>query len=155
MRIEELETPAVVVDLDILEQNVQSMADYCNRSNLKLRPHTKTHKIAEIARMQVRAGCAGITVAKVGEAEVMASAGMDDILVHYPILGHGKLHRLATLARDRNITVAVDSILTAQALSAAASAAGSTIHLLVEFDSGMHRCGVVTPSSAGPLPIEI
>src|SRR3954462_12870771 len=100
MHIEELETPAIVVDLDVLERNISSLADYCRRSNLNLRPHTKTHKIPEIARMQVNAGSRGITVAKVGEAEVMAAAGIDDILVHYPIFGRSKLERLAYLARD-------------------------------------------------------
>jgi len=151
MRIEELETPAIVVDLDVLERNIASLADYCRRSHLSLRPHTKTHKIPAIARMQVEAGARGITVAKVGEAEVMASAGMDDILVHYPVFGEGKVDRLALLASDRRITVAIDSMVTAEALSAAATAAGSTIHLLVEFDSGMHRCGVGSPDEVETL----
>jgi D-serine deaminase-like pyridoxal phosphate-dependent protein len=151
MRIEELETPAIVVDLDVLQRNIRSLGDYCRGSNLNLRPHTKTHKIPEIAQMQVEAGCHGITVAKVGEAEVMAAAGMDDILVHYPVIGQSKLSRLALLARDRKITVAVDSAVTAQAISAAAIAAGSTIHLLVEFDSGMHRCGVASADEVSKL----
>jgi D-serine deaminase-like pyridoxal phosphate-dependent protein len=151
MRIEELETPAIVVDLDVLESNISSLADYCRRSNISLRPHTKTHKIPEIARMQVNAGARGITVAKVGEAEVMAAAGMDDILVHYPIFGNAKLERLAYLARDRKILVAIDSVITAEAISRAAAAAGSTINLLVEFDSGMHRCGVASSESVETL----
>lgn len=151
MRIEELETPAIVVDLDVLERNISSLADYCSRSGLNLRPHTKTHKIPEIARMQVAAGARGITVAKVGEAEVMAAAGMDDILVHYPVLGKEKLESLATLARDRKIVIAIDSIVTAEAISSAAAAVGSRIHLLVEFDSGMRRCGVGTPEEAETL----
>ena len=121
MHIEELETPAIVVDLDVLERNISSLADYCRRSNLNLRPHTKTHKIPEIARMQVKAGSRGITVAKVGEAEVMAAAGMDDILVHYPVFGRAKLERLAYLARDRKIIVAIDSVITAEAISNAAA----------------------------------
>jgi D-serine deaminase-like pyridoxal phosphate-dependent protein len=141
MRIEELETPAIVVDLDVLEKNIQSMADYCRRHNLNLRPHTKTHKIPAIAQMQIDAGCRGITVAKVGEAEIMAAAGIDDILVHYPVFGQSKLARLATLARERKMSVAVDSAVTAEAISAAVPQ-GSKIGLLVEFDSGMRRCGV-------------
>ena len=151
MHIEELETPAIVVDLDVLERNISSLADYCRRSNLNLRPHTKTHKIPEIARMQVNAGSRGITVAKVGEAEVMAAAGMDDILVHYPIFGRSKLERLAYLARDRKIILAIDSVITAEAISNAAASVGSTIHLLVEFDSGLHRCGVESPEAVENL----
>jgi D-serine deaminase-like pyridoxal phosphate-dependent protein len=151
MHIEELETPAIVVDLDVLERNISSLADYCRKSNLNLRPHTKTHKIPEIARMQVTAGAAGITVAKVGEAEVMAAAGMEDILVHYPVFGKAKLERLAHLARDRKIIVAIDSAITAEAISNAAASVGSTIHLLAEFDSGLHRCGVASPEDVETL----
>jgi D-serine deaminase-like pyridoxal phosphate-dependent protein len=141
MHIEELETPAVVVDLDVLERNVRSMAGYCREHNLNLRPHTKTHKTPRIAQMQLEAGSRGITVAKVGEAEVMAGAGIDDILVHYPVFGRSKLARLADLARERKILVAVDSAVTAEAISDAVPD-GSKIQLLVEFDSGMRRCGV-------------
>ncbi len=155
MHIEELETPAIVVDLDVLEQNISSLADYCRRSHLDLRPHTKTHKIPEIARMQVQAGSRGITVAKVGEAEVMAAGGMEDILVHYPVFGRAKLERLACLARDRKIIVAVDSVVTAEAISRAAASVGSTIHLLVEFDSGLHRCGVESPELVETLALAI
>ena len=148
MRIEELETPAIVVDLDILEANLQRMADYSAAHGLSLRPHTKTHKIPAIAHMQLRLGSGGITVAKVGEAEVMAAAGVDDILVHYPVLGQSQLQRLARLASDRKITVAIDSSATAQAMSNAAKEAGSTIYVLVELDTGMRRCGVSSASEA-------
>lgn len=151
MHIQELETPAIVVDLDVLENNIRSLAEYCHSHKLNLRPHTKTHKIPDIARMQINAGFPGITVAKVGEAEVMAAAGIDDILVHYPIFGATKLERLAALARDRRITVALDSAVTAGEISAAAKRAGATIHLLVEFDSGMRRCGVASPEEVERL----
>jgi D-serine deaminase-like pyridoxal phosphate-dependent protein len=150
MHITDLETPAIVVDLDVVEANISSLAGYCRRSNLRLRPHTKTHKIPEIARMQIKAGCGGITVAKVGEAEIMAAAGIDDILVHYPVFGQSKLARLTALARDRRILVAVDSAVTADAISDSASG-DSKIDLLVEFDSGMHRCGVTSPAEAEAL----
>ena len=92
MHITDLETPAIVVDLDVVEANISSLAGYCRRSNLRLRPHTKTHKIPEIARMQIQAGCHGITVAKVGEAEIMAAAGIDDILVHFPSSARASWH---------------------------------------------------------------
>ena len=87
MRFSELDTPAVVVDLDILERNLKEMAEYCSRHGLSLRPHTKTHKIPDIARMQVRSGARGITVAKMGEAELMVREGFDDILIAYPLVG--------------------------------------------------------------------
>jgi D-serine deaminase-like pyridoxal phosphate-dependent protein len=142
MKLEELETPAVIVDLDTMESNLRTVAGYVKQHGLGLRPHTKTHKIPEIARMQIESGCRGLTVAKVGEAEVMTSAGLDDILVAYPIFGAAKLARLAEMARGKKITVAVDSVITAEAISQAAKQAGSTINLLVEFDAGLRRVGV-------------
>jgi D-serine deaminase-like pyridoxal phosphate-dependent protein len=150
MHIEELETPAVVVDLDVLENNIRSMAEYSRSHNLNLRPHTKTHKIPAIAQMQLEAGSRGITVAKAGEAEVMADAGIDDILLAYPVFGRSKLARLAALARERKILVAVDSAITAEAISDAVSDS-SKIRLLVEFDSGMRRCGVGSAAEADTL----
>ena len=150
MRIEDLETPAIVVDLDVLERNIGSMAEYSRSHNLNLRPHTKTHKIPEIAQMQIDAGSRGVTVAKVGEAEVLSEAGIDDILVHYPIFGQTKLARLAVLARKRKLLVAVDSAVTAEAISGSLPD-GSSIGLLAEFDSGMRRCGVSSPEEAKTL----
>ncbi len=155
MHIQELETPAIVVDLDAMQSNIRSMAAYCQSHGFGLRPHTKTHKIPAIARMQVEAGSRGITVAKPGEAEVMSQGGLDDILVHYPVFGTSKLDRLATLAHERKIILAIDSPITAEAISQAAVRAGSTIRLLVEFDSGMRRCGVQTPDAVEALAQEI
>lgn len=142
MRIEELDTPAVIVDLDILEANLKSLGSYCQRHGIGLRPHTKTHKIPAIAKMQIESGAHGITVAKIGEAEVMAGAGLKDILVAYPVLGAAKLERLTKLAHDCKITVSLDSLVAAQGLSEAASRAGCRVNLLVEFDAGMRRCGI-------------
>ena len=105
MRIDEIETPALLIDAEILDRNLRTMADYCDRHHLSLRPHTKTHKVPEIAKMQVRCGATGITVAKLGEAEVMADAGIDDIVVVYPIWGESKWKRLTALAeRVRDLT---------------------------------------------------
>jgi D-serine deaminase-like pyridoxal phosphate-dependent protein len=151
MTIDELETPAVVVDLDILESNIEALANYARRHRLRVRPHTKTHKSPAIARMQIDAGCHGITVAKSGEAEMMINAGMDNILLAYPIFGTAKLGRLATLAKKNKITIAIDSAVTAESISQAAHATGSTIDLLVEIDVGMRRCGVATPEDAVSL----
>ena len=148
MHISELETPAVVVDLDIVERNLSRLARYAASHGLNLRPHTKTHKIPAIAKMQIASGCSGITVAKSGEAQVMAEAGLDNILIAYPIFGSAKMKRVAELARGKRITVAVDSMDTVEALSDAARVAGSTIGLLVEIDVGMRRCGVATPEAA-------
>jgi D-serine deaminase-like pyridoxal phosphate-dependent protein len=145
MHISELDTPAVVVDLDILDKNLSEMAAYCAQHGLSLRPHTKTHKIPEIARMQIRAGARGITVAKLGEAEIMAREGLDDILVAYPIVGSGKLDRLVDLARRGRLTVSTDSAEVALGISDAARGAGLTIRLLAEMDAGLRRCGVQTP----------
>ena len=97
MRIEDLDTPVVIVDLDIMQENLKSLAQYCWQHRLSLRPHTKTHKTPQIAKMQIESGCHGITVAKVGEAEVMVRSGIDDILIAYPVLGHSKLERLTKI----------------------------------------------------------
>ncbi len=115
MTIGEIDTPAVLIDVDIMERNLRRLATYCEEHGLNLRPHTKTHKIPEIARRQMELGAVGITVAKVGEAEVMADAGLDDILIVYPILGELKLRRLVALASRVRLIVAADSFEVAQA----------------------------------------
>lgn len=142
MHYRELSTPALIVDLDVLERNLERMANYCREHGIGLRPHTKTHKTPEVARMQVDHGAVGLTVAKVGEAEVMVNSGLDEILVAYPVFGAEKVHRLAGLARERHVLVALDNEATAQGLSRAAAAREASIGILVEFDSGLHRCGL-------------
>jgi len=142
MHILELPTPALTIDLEILERNLDRMAHYCREHGVGLRPHIKTHKTPELARMQLARGAVGLTVAKVGEAEVMAAAGLDDILIAFPVLGADNLRRLATLARTRTIVVALDDEATAQELSRAAQAQGASVGVLVEFDAGFHRCGL-------------
>ncbi len=142
MHYRELSTPALTVDLDILERNLDRMADYCREHRVGLRPHTKTHKTPEVAQMQLERGAVGLTVAKVGEAEVMAGAGLDEILVAYPVFGGEKLRRLAELARTRRLLLSLDDEATARELSRAASQQGTTIGVLVEFDVGFHRCGL-------------
>ncbi len=142
MKIYELDTPALLIDLDCVEKNLAQLADYCRQHHLRLRPHTKTHKLPELARMQVERGACGVTVAKVGEAEVMAEAGIENILIAYPVLGPDKAARVAALARTCAISVAIDSREAADSLSAGAHAAGVTLDILVELDTGFHRCGV-------------
>jgi D-serine deaminase-like pyridoxal phosphate-dependent protein len=148
MNIGDLDTPAVLVDVDIMERNLRRLATYCSEHLLNLRPHTKTHKIPELARRQTALGAVGITVAKVGEAEVMADAGLNDILIVYPIVGEPKLCRLMALASRVRLTVAADSFEVAQEISSHAVAAGCKIGFLVEFNTGFRRCGLpVRPSS--------
>jgi len=142
MLAQELSTPALTVDLDALEKNLDRVAELCRRQGVGLRPHTKTHKTVEVSRLQLARGAVGLTVAKVGEAEVMAGAGLDDILVAFPIMGEEKLRRLAQIARARRLLVSLDSEVAAQELSRAADAQNASIGVLVEFDAGARRCGL-------------
>jgi D-serine deaminase-like pyridoxal phosphate-dependent protein len=141
------DTPRIVVDRRILAANVSRMAGLAAAAGVALRPHTKTHKMPQIARMAADAGAVGIQVAKLGEAQVMADAGFDDILVAYPIVGETKLRRLVDLARRVRITVSLDSLTVAEGISRAMVAGGATCRLLVEVDTGLHRIGV-QPSEA-------
>jgi D-serine deaminase-like pyridoxal phosphate-dependent protein len=141
MKIHDLDTPAILIDVDVMEKNIQRVAKYTDEHGLRLRPHTKTHKVPELGRMQVEAGAAGLTVAKVSEAEVMLKAGPPDLLIAYPLVGRAKLARLVNLP-EADITVALDSEQAARDLSAAAAAAGRTIGVLAEVDVGLGRVGV-------------
>jgi D-serine deaminase-like pyridoxal phosphate-dependent protein len=141
MTIHDLETPTLLVDANVLDRNLRKMAAYCKDHKLALRPHTKTHKIPEISRLQLQHGAAGITVAKLGEAEVMADAGVEDILIVYPLWGEKKWKHLTHLAGRSRITVAMDSLDVAAGISQAAKATGVEIGIRAEFDTGFHRCG--------------
>jgi D-serine deaminase-like pyridoxal phosphate-dependent protein len=151
MLVEELETPVPVIDLDRVEHNLAKMQAYCDGYGLRLRPHIKTHKMPAFARRQVELGACGITCQKLGEAEVMVDAGLDDILISYPLIGPAKALRLAALARRAKMSVAVDNPLALKTAVQAATAAGSEIGVLVEFDSGSHRTGVVSVDQAVDL----
>jgi D-serine deaminase-like pyridoxal phosphate-dependent protein len=142
MHVSEVDTPALLADLDVMERNLQRVADYAQAHGLRLRPHTKTHKSPLIARRQLRLGAAGLTVAKVGEAEVMLQADPADMLVAYPVIGHSKIERLMTVARHVRVTVSLDSLCAAQQLSEGAQAAGQTLGVLAETDVGLGRVGV-------------
>ncbi|HEY0472714.1 MAG TPA: alanine racemase [Kribbella sp.] len=137
-----LATPALVVDLEVLEANVLRMAAIADHGGLALRPHVKSHKSVEIAHRQVAAGATGICVASVGEAEVMWAGGLDDITLAYPTWGEAKLDRLADLVAAGAITLVTDSIEVAEGYSRLATRAGVDIRVLVEVDTGMHRVGV-------------
>ena len=148
MLISELDTPALIVDLDVMENNLTQMAEYCRQHNLRLRPHTKTHKIPELARKQIEGGASGITVAKLSEAEVMIDAGLNDLLIAYPIVGPTKTARLAALAERARITVSLDSAEAARGISAAVSDRGVNVDILVEIDVGFGRVGVANDTEA-------
>ena len=139
---EELDTPALIVDLDIMERNLRRVADYCASHSLRLRPHTKTHKSIFIARQQLGLGAAGLTVAKPSEAEVMLGAEPRDLLIAFPVIGAPKLRRLAAVAAITHVTVALDSLIAAQQLSQAAESSGARFGVLVEIDVGLGRVGV-------------
>nr|HRJ45371.1 D-TA family PLP-dependent enzyme [Caldilineaceae bacterium] len=145
------ESPAAVVDLDKLSANINRLQSYLAEHNLANRPHIKTHKIPEIAHMQVDAGAVGITCQKLGEAEVMAQAGIKDIFLPYNLLGGAKLERLMHLARRVRISVTGDSEVTVRGYAEAAQGAGLALPVLVEFDTGLGRCGVQSPQEAAEL----
>jgi D-serine deaminase-like pyridoxal phosphate-dependent protein len=142
MKIDQLETPAVLIEAEILDRNLRTMAEYCASHHLSLWPHTKTHKIPEIAKMQVQYGATGITVAKLGEAEVMADAGLRDIVVVYPLWGESKWRRIAALAERIRIAVTMDSLPVAQGISDCARQDGVEVGIRLEFDTGFGRCGL-------------
>jgi D-serine deaminase-like pyridoxal phosphate-dependent protein len=146
--IDELETPTPVVDLDIVEANLRKMQAYVASHGLRFRPHIKTHKVPELALRQVQLGAQGITCQKLGEAEVMADAGISSILLSYPLVGIGKTERLGSLASRIQMTVAVDSPEALETASRSSQISGAEIGVLVEFDSGAGRTGVVTAAEA-------
>lgn len=135
-------TPSVIVSEEIVHSNIQSMQAYCREHGLQLRPHTKTHKSKAMARKQVAAGAIGLTVAKVGEAEVMSEV-CDDIFIAYPAIGAARTRRAAELAKRIKLAVGVDSIEAAQQLSDAAIAAGATIGIYLDVEVGFRRTGVI------------
>jgi len=151
MNIDQLETPALVVDIDPLEYNLARLQAYLDEHKITNRPHIKTHKSPAIAQMQIDGGAAGITCQKIGEAEVMAEAGLNDIFLPYNILGEHKLHRLMQLAHRTRLSVTVDSAVVAEGLSKAAKEANLALSVLVECDLGFGRCGVQSPAEAAEL----
>jgi len=151
MHIDELETPVPVVDMDRMAVNITRLQTYLDEHKIANRPHIKTHKIPAIAKLQMEAGAVGITCQKVSEAEVMADAGFDDIFIPYNIIGPGKLKRLMSLAARIKVSVTADSAFTVRGLSAAAEQADLSLTVLIECDTGAHRCGVQSPQEAAEL----
>ena len=136
----EVDTPALLLDLDAFERNVATMADAAR--GLRLRPHAKSHKCPEIALRQIAAGAVGVCCQKVSEAQAMVDGGVGDVLVSNEIVGRAKLARLAELAKRARVSVCVDDATNAGDLDDAARAAGVRLDVLVEVDVGANRCGV-------------
>ncbi len=148
-----IDTPALIVDLDAMEANLAAMAAFARDHGVRLRPHAKMHKCAAVAKLQIAAGATGVCVQKTGEAEALADAGVDDILITNEVIGASKLARVAALSARVRLGICVDSTAGVDALAAAmavADAATAPIDVYVEVDIGQGRCGV-PPAAAGSL----
>ena len=141
--VEDLPTPAVLIDVHTVERNLARMAAAASSAGVRLRPHAKTHKLPEIGRMQLAAGASGLALAKTSEAEVFAAAGFTDLFLAYPVVGLGKPERLLALADRLRLAVGVDSLEGARALGAPFAAAGRRIDVLLKIDCGTGRVGVL------------
>ena len=148
-------TPAVVIDMDLVERNIARIQAACNEAGVANRPHIKTHKSPLLAKLQIAAGAKGITCQKLGEAEVMANAGIDNILISYNLIGEEKMARLGALQAKVNVTVAADNATVIAGLPQAARSAGRPLSVVVECDTGRKRAGVETPAEAIALAREI
>jgi len=148
---DEIDTPALVIDLDAFERNLRKMAAFAAECGVRLRPHAKTHKCPTIARLQIAAGAVGQCCQKVGEAEALVRGGVQDVLVSNEVVGTQKLRRLAALAHEASVALCFDAAEPVAAASRAATDAGVVLGGLVEIDVGMQRCGVADPAAAVAL----
>jgi D-serine deaminase-like pyridoxal phosphate-dependent protein len=148
-------TPVAVIDMDRVERNIVRIQAACDAAGLANRPHIKTHKSPVLAKLQIEAGAKGITCQKLGEAEVMADAGIDDILISYNLLGEEKMARLGALQARASMTVAADNPTVVASLTQAAAASGRALSVVVECDTGRKRAGVETSAQAIALAREI
>ena len=151
MSLADVDTPALIVDLDAFERNLRRLADFAGKAGVRLRPHAKTHKSPEVARRQIALGAVGVCCQKVAEAEVMVAGGIDDVLVSNEVAGRRKLARLAALARRAKIGVCVDNADNVEEIAQAAAGAGAVIDVMVEIDVGGRRCGVAPGAAAAEL----
>ncbi|MGA2973486.1 MAG: alanine racemase [Candidatus Bathyarchaeia archaeon] len=142
MRINDLETPALLIDREIMMQNLKRMQAMADSHGVSLRPHTKTHKCPEIAKLQLNEGASGICVQKLGEAEIMVEAGVKDIFITNEIVQPTKINRLVKLQETACVKIAVDSLENAQQVGDIAVALNRVVPVLVDVDTGMKRCGV-------------
>src|ERR1700710_1848937 len=148
-------TPVAVIDMDRVERNIARIQAACDAAGVANRPHIKTHKSPMIAKLQIAAGARGITCQKLGEAEVMAEAGIDNILITYNLIGDEKMARLGALQDKAPMTVAAGNSVAIAGLPKAAAASGRPLSVVVECDTGRKRAGVETPAEAIALAREI
>jgi D-serine deaminase-like pyridoxal phosphate-dependent protein len=148
-------TPCAVIDMDKVERNIARIQAACDTAGVANRPHVKTHKSPLLAGKQIEAGAKGITCQKLGEAEIMADAGIDDILISYNLIGEEKMARLAALQAKANMTVAADNSTVIAGLPRAAEISGRPLSVVVECDTGRKRAGVETPAEAITLAREV
>ena len=152
--IAQVDTPALVIDLDAMQRNLAAMATYARERRMRLRPHAKMHKSATIAKLQIEAGAVGVCVQKLSEAEVLAGLGVSDIYISNELVDPAKLERFAALARRIRLAIAVDSALGVERLASALKAHGASADVFVEIDVGQGRCGV-SPTAAGQLAHQV
>ncbi len=151
-----LQTPALVIDLDRFNANMQFMKEQCEAAGIGLRPHTKTHKSVEIARLQMQAGAVGVCCAKLGEAEVMAAGGIDNILITSPVVTPAAIERLMIANRNTpELLVVVDNAVNVSALASAAKQADKPLNVLLDLDPGLHRTGMQPGDAAMALAATI
>ncbi|KKJ75639.1 alanine racemase [Kiloniella litopenaei] len=144
----DISTPAVVIDMMIAQRNIEKLQAHCDQHNIPLRPHIKTHKLPCMAKRQIQAGAIGITCQKIGEAEVMAQAGIEDILITYNILGQHKLDRLVRLSTKCRLSVVADNAHVVDGLAKTFAKAERPLEVLIECDTGAKRCGVQSAEEA-------
>ena len=152
--VDAIDTPALVIDLDAMERNLVAMAAFASERGMRLRPHAKMHKSAEISKLQIAAGAVGVCVQKLSEAEILSELGVPDIFISNEIVDVSKLARVAALAGHIKLAIAVDSRLGVERLEEALSAAGTMLDVFVEIDVGQGRCGVA-PAGAGALAHQV
>jgi len=147
--VHDVSTPAVLIDVDVLDRNIARMAERARAAGVALRPHGKTHKLLEVGRRQLAAGARGLSLAKTSEAEVFAAAGFEDIFVAFPVVGADKGRRLLALAEKIRLAVGVDSVDGARTLGDVFAAAGRRLDVRLKIDSGLHRVGVLPEQAVG------
>ena len=155
MLLAEVDTPCLILELDAFERNLKRLPESLRGSDIRLRPHAKSHKCAEIALRQIALGAVGVCCQKTSEAEALVAGGVNDVLIANEVVGAAKLKRLAALARQAKVRVCVDDAGNIRDLDAAARAAGVTLEVLVEVDVGAHRCGVAPGAPAVALAQQI
>ena len=155
MKIDDLDTPVLTIELDALERNIERMSYMVDAANISCRPHAKTHKSATVAQMQIGAGAIGVCCAKLGEAEILASQGIDSILITTPVVGESKIGRLLAANNRADIKVVVDNEDNINMLASMAQLAGTMVDVLIEVDIGQGRCGVPPGPEAARLALII